>query len=116
MPRTTRRQFLRTSAAAVAALGAPAFIRCREPNAKLNLAIIGCGGRGATNLRGVGGENIVALCDVSEDNLEKAARQFPEAKTFRDFRKLYDTLKDTEFDTVVVSTTEHTHAFATLPA
>ncbi len=34
----------------------------------------------------------------------------------RDFRKLYDELKDSEFDAVVVSGTEHTHAFATLPA
>src|SRR5205085_2793227 len=38
------------------------------------------------------------------------------AKQFRDFRKLYDELKDSEFDAVVVSSTEHTHAFATLPA
>lgn len=37
-------------------------------------------------------------------------------KTFRDFRQLYDKLKDTEFDAVVVSTCEHTHAYATLPA
>ncbi len=116
MPRTSRRQFLRTSAAGVAALGAPAFLRARNPNEKLNIAVIGCGGRGATNLRGVGGENIVALCDVSEDNLEKAAREYPGAKKFRDFRKLYDGLKDTDFDAVVVSTTEHTHACATLPA
>src|SRR5581483_7002839 len=38
------------------------------------------------------------------------------AKKFRDFRKLYDELKDGDFDAVVVSSTEHTHAFATLPA
>jgi predicted dehydrogenase len=116
MPRTTRRQFLRTSAAGVAVLGAPAFIRARNPNEKLNIAVIGCWGRGKDNLKGVGGENIVALCDVSEENLGKAAAGRPHAKQFRDFRKLYDGLKDTEFDAVVVSTTEHTHAFATLPA
>src|SRR5262245_29445532 len=119
MPRTTRRQFLRTSAAGVAALGAPAFIRSREPNSKLNIAILGSGGRGGANLRGIAADNsvnIVALCDVNEANLEKAAGQHREAKKFRDFRKLYDTLKDSEFDAVVVSTTEHTHAFATLPA
>src|SRR5262245_49621299 len=119
MPRTTRRQFLRTSAAGVAALGAPAFIRSREPNSKLNIAILGSGGRGGANLRGIAADNsvnIVALCDVNEANLEKAAGQHREAKKFRDFRKLYDTLKDSEFDAVVVSCTEHTHAFATLPA
>ena len=61
-------------------------------------------------------ENIVALCDVNENNLNAAAQRAPGAKTFRDFRKLYDDLKDSDFDAVVVATTEHTHAFATLPA
>src|SRR5437870_5461795 len=111
-----RRQILGTTVAGAAALGAPAFVSCREPSGKLNIAIIGCGGRGASNLRGVGGENIVALCDVNEENLQKAAKNYPQAKLFRDFRKLYDGLGDSEFDAVVVSTTEHTHAFATLPA
>ena len=62
------------------------------------------------------GENIVALCDVSETNLLQAAEEGAERQKFRDFRKLYDDLKDGEFDAVVVSSTEHTHAFATLPA
>jgi predicted dehydrogenase len=53
---------------------------------------------------------------VEETHLLQAAQQLPHAKKFRDFRKLYDDLKDSEFDAVVVSTTEHTHAFATLPA
>src|SRR5262249_55162389 len=105
MSRTNRRQFLRTSAAGVAALVAPMFIRARNPNEKLNIAIIGCGGRGGENLKHVSGENIVALCDVNEANLGKAANSRPHAKKFRDFRKLYDSLKDTEFDAVVVSTT-----------
>src|SRR4029453_17918861 len=86
----------------------------QAPNAKLHLAAIGVGGRGAGNLADVSGESIVALCDVDERNLAAAAAKHPGAKTFRDFRKLYDELKD--FDAVVVSTTEHTHAFATLPA
>jgi hypothetical protein len=61
-------------------------------------------------------ENIVALCDVNAKNLAAAQSKAPQARTFRDFRKMYDELKDSEFDAVVVSTTEHTHAFATLPA
>jgi predicted dehydrogenase len=48
--------------------------------------------------------------------LLQAAQKAPHAKKFRDFRKMYDELKDSEFDAVVVSSTEHTHAFATLPA
>src|SRR5262249_38153113 len=114
----TRRRFLKTTAAAAGAalLGAPNFVSCRSPNEKLNIVIIGCGGRGAGNMGSVMSENIVGLCDVSEPNLLQAATRTTGAKKFRDFRKLYDEMKDSEFDAVVVSSTEHTHAFATLPA
>jgi predicted dehydrogenase len=116
-PALTRRRFLQATAlAGLATLGAPTVVSCRSPSEKLNVVIIGCGGRGAGNMQEVSGENIVALCDVSEPNLLAAAAKAPKAKKFRDFRKLYDELKDSEFDAVVVSSTEHTHAFATLPA
>jgi predicted dehydrogenase len=112
-----RRRFLQRTAAAGAALfTAPAVLSARALNEKLNLVIIGCGGRGAANMKEMLKENIVALCDVSEPNLLRAAEKAPQARKFRDFRKLYDELKDGDFDAVVVSSTEHTHAFATLPA
>lgn len=114
--RVSRRTFLRGVAAGAAALGCPAFVRARAPGDKLNLVLIGCGGRGRHNLGHMLGENIVALCDVNEAAVREATQKAPKAKTFSDFRKLYDTLKDSEFDAVVVSTTEHTHAAATLPA
>lgn len=111
-----RRRFLQTAAAAGAAatFAAPAVLRARNLNEKLNIAVIGCGGRGGSNLRSVSSENIVALCDVNQQNLNRAAAKHPDARTVVDFRKLYDHAKD--FDAVVVSTCEHTHAFATLPA
>src|SRR5262249_21134334 len=113
----TRRQFVQDVAIAGASLfAAPNIARCRNPSEKLRVAIIGCGGRGASNMPDMLGEHIVALCDVNEADLEKAAHKAPRARKFRDFRKLYDELKDSEFDAVVVSSTEHTHAFATLPA
>ena len=113
----SRRGFLqRTAVAGSALLAAPAVVSCRAPSEKLNLVVIGCGGRGGHNMGHMLGENIVALCDVSEANLGQAAKNAPKARKFRDFRKLYDELKDSEFDAVVVSSTEHTHAFATLPA
>lgn len=113
-----RRQFLQQAAvlSAVVATGNQPVVRAQAANDRLNIAIIGCGGRGGGNLNGVATQNIVALCDVNERNLNIAGERFPQAKKFRDFRKLYDELKDSEFDAVVVSTTEHTHAFATLPA
>src|SRR5436190_4580063 len=108
----TRRQFVAGAAAVVGT--APAILRGRNLNDKLNIAIIGAGGRGKDKLRGVGGENIVALCDVNRTAVDAAAAQFPQAKTFADLRKVFDRASD--FDAVVVSTCEHTHAFATMLA
>jgi predicted dehydrogenase len=113
--RVTRRQFGRAvTGSAVALLGAPAVLRGRNLNEKLNIAMIGTGRRGAFNLKQMSTENIVALCDVFEPFVDQAAQQYPRARRVRDFRRLYDNAS--EFDAVVVSTTEHTHAFATLPA
>lgn len=113
--RTSRRQFLKVAAlGASTAFAAPAILRGQNLNEKLNIAVIGVGGRGGGNLNEVAGENIVALCDVNEANLGKAAEKFSKAAKFVDFRRVYD--KPDAFDAVVVSTCEHTHAFATLPA
>jgi len=110
-----RRQFLRTTALGTGALlAAPAWLRGQNLNNKLNIGIIGAGGRGADNTNSVRSENIVALCDVAEDRLNAAGAKFPSARKYADFRKLLDEAKD--IDAVVVSTAEHTHAFATYRA
>ena len=112
----SRRKFNQAAAVATGAavFSAPNILRGQGLNDKLNIAVIGAGGRGGANLGGVRAENIVALCDVNQKNLNAAAARHPKAKTFVDFRKLFDQLKN--YDAVVVSTCEHTHAFATLPA
>ncbi len=111
----SRRQFSKTVLCAAGALAVrSSFVRSDEKNNKLNIAIIGCGGRGGSNLAGVASENIVALCDVNAKSVEAQSAKFPNAKKFSDFRKVFDNAKD--FDAVVVSTCEHTHAFATLLA
>ena len=114
MSRLSRRELLAGMGAALAA--GPALLSAAAPNSKLDVAVIGCGGRGGANLRGVAaaGANIVAVCDVNDVSIAAALKDFPKAQHFNDFRQLYDRLKN--FDAVVVSTTEHTHAFATLPA
>lgn len=108
----TRRKFLRASAVIAGAF--PAIVSAQAPGQKLNIAIVGCGGRGGSNLADVSSENIVALCDVNEKHLEAAAQKHPKARKLADFRRLFDHAG--EFDAVVVSCAEHTHAFATLPA
>src|SRR6266542_360828 len=111
----TRRQFTRTLLTAAGTIGvAPAFLRGQNLNNKLNIAIIGAGGRGGSNLESVSAENIVALCDVNGKNLDKAGAKFPQARQYADFRKVFDRPQD--FDAIVVSTCEHTHAFATMLA
>ena len=114
-----RRKFLATSAVATAtATMAPLTPQAWAANDKIKLAFIGVGGRGGGNLRtlaSTGQVDVVALCDVNSIHLGKAKEQFQGAKTFADFRVLYDAVGD-QVDGVVVSTTEHTHAFATMPA
>ena len=110
--RTNRRRFLQTTALAgvgvwVASTGSPA--QSRSPNEKLNIGIIGSGGRGGSNAGDVSSENIVALADVDANQLEGAGKRFPQAKKYADWRKL---LEQKDLDAVVVSTTDHTHALA----
>ncbi len=111
-----RRRFLRHTALATGAavLGAPAFLRGKGLNEKLDLAVIGCGNRGAANLSSVGTENIVAICDVNGDRLASAGDKHPSAQRFVDYRRLFDEMR--HLDGVVVSTPEHTHAFVTMAA
>jgi len=109
--RINRRTFLKTGAAVGAGLTilkSGVLKAGNSPNEKLNIAVIGVGGRGRANLNHVKGENIVAICDVNEQNLAKVAAEFPGAKTYVDWRKC---LEQKDIDAVVCSTTDHTHAF-----
>jgi predicted dehydrogenase len=116
----TRRRFLYYTALAAGGSALTGSVVARpqprrvSPNEKLNLAIIGVGGRGGADIAQVSSENIVALCDVNENHLDSAAAKRPNARKYVDFRQLYDQSKD--IDAVVVATTEHSHAFAVLPA
>ncbi len=106
-----RRGFLRsgsTTGAGLLILRSGMLQAGQSPNSKLNIAVIGVGGRGGANLRGVKKENIVALCDIDEKRLAAAAKQYPKATTYRDWRKCLD---QKDIDAVVCSTTDHTHAF-----
>ena len=105
-----RRTFLKSTAAAgagVMILGS-GILKGKSPNEKLNVAGIGVGGRGWGDLSACRGENIVALCDVNKRNLARAAKAFPKAKTYEDWRKC---LEQKDIDAVTCGTTDHTHAF-----
>jgi predicted dehydrogenase len=80
-----------------------------SPNEKLNIAGIGVGGRGASDVNGCAEENIVALCDADDRRAAGTFERYPKAKRYRDFRKMLDEL-DRQIDAVVIGTPDHTHA------
>ena len=78
------------------------------PSNKLNIALIGTWGRGEAHFGSIQSENVVALCDVDERHLEFAAKKFPNAKTYVDWRKC---LEQKDLQAVICCTADHTHAF-----
>lgn len=76
---------------------------------KLNIACVGIGGRGKENVGGVSSENLVALCDVQmSENQRPSVIQHPNAKIYRDFRRMLLEM-DEQIDAVVVATPDHMH-------
>jgi predicted dehydrogenase len=117
-PSLSRRRFLSGTAAAAAVtivprhvLGAPG-----QPSAnnKLNIAGVGVGGMGSGDIQRVPTENIVAICDVDANQAANAAKPFPKARIYDDFRQMLETQKD--IDAVMVATPDHNHAVVTMTA
>ena len=108
-----RRDFL--AGASVAGLSAPGLVSAAVfgANERLDIGVIGVGGRGAGDLAAVSGENIVALCDVDSDRLAIAAKKHPKAVMYADYRRMLDR---SDLDAVVVATPDHHHAVATMRA
>lgn len=111
----SRRQFLSTgSKAAIALTVVPSTILGKSfghtaPSDKLNILGIGVGGRGAGVLRGFKDQNIIGLCDVDWKYSQNTFNEYPNAKKYYDFRKMYDELGKSA-DAVMVATADHTHA------
>ena len=97
----------------IASALAPSVVRGESPNGKLNMGIIGSGGRGGANLNGVKAENIHTLCDINRKTLEAVQKRFKGAKTTTDWREV---VSNPEIDAVVISTADHHHAPAAIAA
>src|SRR5215471_1268785 len=115
----TRRQFLRACLLAGAApMILPSHVLglggSKAANEKLNLAGVGIGGQGGHDLQELSGENIIALCDVDEGYAAPIFKKYPDAKRYKDYRKMLDEMK--EIDGVVVATPDHLHAFVSMAA
>ncbi len=118
---SSRRDFLKTSAMAVGAMaaGGPLILRAAPnstaANSKVNLVLIGCGGQGRGDMKGMlsSGANLVALCDPDAAQIEKARHDAggeagKNAKAYEDYRKLLDDASS--FDAVLIGTPDHWHA------
>src|SRR6478752_8009964 len=125
-----RRRFLTTAAGVAGSTFAFPNLLLRGQNTagkKLNLAVIGAGGKGQSDTQAIAlDHNIVALVDVAKDRLEAAAKRhaklFTDAgeqapatppKLYTDFRKMLDECHK-EIDGVIISTPDHTHFTAAM--
>jgi hypothetical protein len=113
----TRRSFIESTGAVAAGLTIlPGTVMSgfghKAPSDKLNIAVIGIGGMGNSNLKAVSPtENIVALCDVDWGYSKKVFAANPNAKPFWDWRKMYDEMGKS-IDAVIVATADHSHCVA----
>ena len=113
----TRRDFVKNAMISSAVFSiVPAHVLGKDaPSNKLNIAAIGIGGMGASNLRACEDENIVALCDVDHEFAAPVLEKYPNAKRFKDYRVMFDK-QHKDIDAVVIATPDHTHAVITMEA
>ncbi|MGY8767169.1 MAG: Gfo/Idh/MocA family protein [Pirellulales bacterium] len=115
----TRRDFLKTTAAAGVGFWAAAGAEAKESvsaNEEINFASIGIGGKGSSDSRSAAGSgNLVAICDIDDDRLNDAGNRYPKAKKYNDYRKMLEEM-DKDIDAVTVSTPDHSHAPASAMA
>ncbi|HEY7428598.1 MAG TPA: Gfo/Idh/MocA family oxidoreductase [Gemmataceae bacterium] len=119
--RLSRRRFLKDAITAGGAMSLTAlnWSRVLGANERLRIASVGVAGKGWSDHTSVAASpqvEMVALCDVDEDeqHLGKAAEKYPHARRFTDWRRLFEQASD--FDAVIVSTPDHMHAPIALPA
>lgn len=114
-----RRSFLsKTGLGLTSALFAgPSILRGQNLNSKIQLACIGVGGKGSSDVmeNAATGMQVVGLCDVDANYLKNMAGKFPDARTFKDFRQMLTTMEK-DIDAVTVSTPDHLHGVASIMA
>src|SRR4030042_667638 len=111
----SRRDFMKSAAACAAFAFVPKRVMAGSASNKLNIAGIGVGGRGASDLEALESENIVALCDVDLDRAKDTIKKSSGAKLYRDFREMLDK-EQKNIDAVVIGAPDHIHAPAAIRA
>lgn len=121
-PSASRRNFIRnTSIVAGSIFILPRHVLGRgfvAPSDKLNIAGIGAGGKGESDLFEFSKSpnvNIAYLCDVDERQIGTSLKRFPNAKRYKDFREMLEK-EHKSIDAVSVSTPDNIHAVAAISA
>jgi predicted dehydrogenase len=96
----------------VASLGRMGY---KSPNDKLNIAAIGAGGKGHSDIRGCATENIVAMADPDSVKAERMFKIYDKAPKYTDYRQMLDK-EGRNIDAVLVSTPDHMHGAAAMAA
>lgn len=121
--RISRRDFVRTTAAAGVAL--PYFVSSRalgqagQPGAndKIHVGLIGCGGMGRSNLANCAKHEdvvVTAVCDVWQERRETTLAPYRQtAKGYADYREL---LAQSDVDAVIIASPPHWHALMAIEA
>jgi predicted dehydrogenase len=111
--KTTRRNFLSTGAAVGVGFWAAGGIAPRASRAaidKIHFASVGVAGKGASDSQDAGRNgDMVAICDIDDNSLNNAAKRWPDAKKYNDYRKMFEEMEKS-IDAVTVSTPDHCHA------
>jgi predicted dehydrogenase len=80
----------------------------------MNLGCVGVGGmQGGSDVRSVSGENIYALGDIDDTQMERTAAQYPSAKRYRDFREMLDQEQKKPHG-ITITIPDHMHATVAL--
>jgi predicted dehydrogenase len=115
MKKQQRREFIKTAASAGLGFWVAGEIRAAEKksaNEEIRFGCIGIGGKGEGDTADAARSGkVVAICDIDDQRLAKAAQKYPAAKKFNDFRQMFDEMGKS-IDAVTVSTPDHTHAVA----
>ena len=85
----------------------------KSPNEKLNIAAVGAGGKGRSDIAGCATENIVALCDPDEKRAAETFAKYPKVPKYKDFRRMFDK-EDKNIDAVLVSCPDHMHGIVSM--
>jgi myo-inositol 2-dehydrogenase / D-chiro-inositol 1-dehydrogenase len=119
-----RRTFLKSSALLAAAGGLPSWFlaecegetttKALSPNDQPAIALIGCGSRGRVDAKKASEfGKIAALCDVDDERLAEAKKQFPDAASYKDFRKV---IARDDIHIIVCGTVDHWHTLISIAA